>query len=152
MLNGLCIIITSINDVWRSKIYIWLFVHDRPLVIISTDELLWRYLTNWYTLWSWLDFIDLKSGKLDITCLGSLIHWTKYVCGRTFPIQSFRRYGKHSVTTNGGTWYLSACKFLKLDHHINSSYEKSIIERAIQYIIDRTECFDDYFSMQKKGI
>jgi putative transposase len=41
---------------------------------------------------------------------------------------------------------------LKLDHHINSSYEKSIIERAIQYIIDRTECFDDYFSMQKKGM
>jgi putative transposase len=61
-------------------------------------------------------------------------------------------YGKHSVSTDCGTWYLQACKFLKLDHHINSSYEKSIIERAIQYIIDRTECFDDYFSMQKKGM
>jgi putative transposase len=61
-------------------------------------------------------------------------------------------YGKHSVSTDCETWYLQACKFLKLDHHINSSYEKSIIERAIQYIIDRTECFDDYFSMQKKGM
>jgi putative transposase len=61
-------------------------------------------------------------------------------------------YGKHSVSTDGGTWNLQAYKFLKLDHHINSSYEKSIIERAIQYIRDRTECFDDYFSMQKKGM
>jgi putative transposase len=38
-------------------------------------------------------------------------------------------YYKHPVSTDGGggTWYPQACKFLKLDHHINSSYEKSII-------------------------
>ena len=30
-----------------------------------------------------------------------------------------------------------ACKFLKLDHYINSSYEKSIVERTKQYIKDR---------------
>ncbi|MDR4490481.1 MAG: hypothetical protein R2685_06215 [Candidatus Nitrosocosmicus sp.] len=41
-----------------------------------------------------------------------------------------------------------ACKFLGLDHHIHSFFgkeEKSLIERAIQYIKDRTERFDDYF-------
>ena len=38
-----------------------------------------------------------------------------------------------------------ACKFLKLKHHIHSSNEKSLIERTIQYIKDRTECFDDYY-------
>ncbi|HEY6883617.1 MAG TPA: hypothetical protein VI278_06225 [Nitrososphaeraceae archaeon] len=56
-------------------------------------------------------------------------------------------YDKHPVPTDGGTWYPQACKFLKLDHHhINSSHEKSIIiERTIQYIKDRTECFDDYY-------
>ena len=49
-----------------------------------------------------------------------------------------------------GTWYLSqACRFLKLRHHIHSYYERSIIERTIQYIKDRTECFDDYFPCQK---
>src|SRR5215212_1821411 len=62
----------------------------------------------------------------------------------------FRRICQTFSSTDGGTWYLQACKFLKLEHHINSSYEKSIIERAMQYIRDRTECFDDYFSMQKK--
>jgi putative transposase len=33
--------------------------------------------------------------------------------------------------------------------YINSSYEKSIIERIIQYIKDRTENFDDYFPCNK---
>ena len=46
--------------------------------------------------------------------------------------------------------YPQACKFLKLKHHIHSSNEKSLIERAIQYIKDRTECFDDYFPCRKE--
>ena len=61
---------------------------------------------------------------------------------------------KHPVSTDGeSTWHPSqACKFLKLEHHLHSAYEKSIIiERTIQYIKDRTEeCFDDYFPCRKK--
>jgi putative transposase len=60
-------------------------------------------------------------------------------------------YYKHPVSTEGGTWYPQTCKFLKLDHHINSSYGKRIIiERSLEYIKDRTECFDDYFPCRKK--
>ncbi len=55
------------------------------------------------------------------------------------------KYGKHPVSTDGGTWYPQACKFLDVDHHIHSSLEKSLIERTMQYIKDRTEGFDDYF-------
>ena len=55
-------------------------------------------------------------------------------------------HGKHPVSTDGGTWYPQACRYLKLrHHHIHSSREKSLIERTIQYVKDRTECFDDYF-------
>ena len=43
-------------------------------------------------------------------------------------------YGKHPVSTDGGTWYPQACRFLNLEHHIHSPYEKSIIERTVQYI------------------
>jgi putative transposase len=50
-------------------------------------------------------------------------------------------YGKHPVRTDGGTWYPQACKFLRLDHHLHSSFEKSIIERTTPYIKDRTEKF-----------
>jgi len=60
-------------------------------------------------------------------------------------------HGKHSISTDGGSWYPQACRFHKLDHHIHSPFEKSIIERTIQYIKDRTECFDDHFPCRKKN-
>ncbi len=63
-------------------------------------------------------------------------------------------HGKHPISTEGGTWYPQACRFLKLKHHIHSfvyKNEKSIIERTMQYVRDRTkECFDDYFSCMEK--
>ena len=31
-------------------------------------------------------------------------------------------YGKHPVSTDGGTWYPQACRFLKIKHHLHSSY------------------------------
>ena len=43
-----------------------------------------------------------------------------------------------------------ACRFLGLKHHIHSSMEKSLIERKMQYIKDRTESFDDYFPCRLK--
>jgi putative transposase len=64
--------------------------------------------------------------------------------------QDWLTHGKHPVSTDGGTWYPQACRFLKLDHHIHSSFEKSPMERTMQWIKDRTECFDDYFPCKKK--
>jgi putative transposase len=61
-----------------------------------------------------------------------------------------KEYGNHPVSTDGGTWYPQACEFLQMDHHIHSSLEKSLIERKIQYVKDRTEGFDDYFPCRKR--
>jgi putative transposase len=63
---------------------------------------------------------------------------------------------EHPVSTDdGGTWYPQACKSLKLNHHIHSFVykdEKSIIERTVQYIKDRTkESFDEFFPCRKKN-
>jgi putative transposase len=63
--------------------------------------------------------------------------------------EGINKYGPHSVSSDGDTWYPQACRFLKLKHHLHSHYEKSIIERTMQYIKDRTECFDDYFPCKK---
>jgi len=60
-------------------------------------------------------------------------------------------HGNHPVSTDGGTWYSQACGFLKVDHHIHSPFKKSIIERTMQYIKDRTKCFDDYFPCRKEN-
>jgi putative transposase len=67
-----------------------------------------------------------------------------------FIVSLINTYGKYPVSTNGGTWYPQACKFLKLKHHTHSPLGKSIIERTIQYIKDRTEGFDDYFPCSRK--
>ena len=56
-----------------------------------------------------------------------------------------RIYGKHTVYSDGGRWYPEACISLGLKHRLHSSYEKSIVERTIEYLKDRTEIFDDYF-------
>jgi len=61
-----------------------------------------------------------------------------------------KEYGKHHVSTDGGTWYPpQACRCLKLVHHLHSPFEKSLIKRTIQYIKDRVESFDDYFPCKK---
>jgi len=62
-----------------------------------------------------------------------------------------RIHGRHPVSTDGGTWYPVACRLLKIKHHIHSPFEKSIIERTMQYIKDRTESFDDYFPCRVKN-
>ncbi len=59
-------------------------------------------------------------------------------------------YGNHPVSSDGGIRYPQICRFLKLVHHLHSSFEKSIIERTMQYIKFRTEGFDDYFPCRKK--
>jgi putative transposase len=61
------------------------------------------------------------------------------------------KYGKHTVYSDGASWYPEACKSLGLEHRIHSQYEKNIIERAIQYLKDRVEGFDDYYPCLRKG-
>jgi putative transposase len=57
------------------------------------------------------------------------------------------KYGRHTVCTDdGGIWYPQACNFLHLKHMLHSPLEKSLIERIMQYLKDRTKCFDDYYS------
>ncbi len=68
---------------------------------------------------------------------------------KRFLSQIINKYGLHQVSSDGGIWYPQACKFLNLSHHLHSSYEKSLIERTMQYIKDRTESFDDYFPCKK---
>jgi putative transposase len=56
-----------------------------------------------------------------------------FVVIERFISDDVEEHGEHPVFTDGGTWYPQACQFLKLDHHIHSPYEKSIIERTMQF-------------------
>ena len=59
-------------------------------------------------------------------------------------------YGKHTVYSDGCPWYAEACDSLGLEHKLHSPFEKSIIERAMEYVKDRTEIFDDYYPCIKE--
>ena len=59
-------------------------------------------------------------------------------------------YGKHVVYSDGGSWYPEACNSLGLKHILHSPFEKSVIERSMEYVKDRTECFDDYYPCMKE--
>ncbi len=102
-------------------------------------------------IWLW---IAIESETKNILATSLSKERNMFVAIEHFLSEIVDKYGhQYPVSTDdGGTWYLQACKFLKLNHHIHSSYEKSIIiERTMQYIKDRTECFDnDYFPCRKK--
>jgi transposase-like protein len=50
-------------------------------------------------------------------------------------------YGKHIVYSDGETWYPEACNSLGLTHILHSAFKKSIIERVIESVKDRTDYY-----------
>jgi putative transposase len=70
---------------------------------------------------------------------------------QSFLKSLIKLYGKHTVYSDGGTWYPEACNSLGLEHKLHSPFEKSIIERAMEYVKDRTENFDDYYPCIKEN-
>ncbi|MEM2178264.1 MAG: hypothetical protein QXI49_06240 [Candidatus Methanomethylicaceae archaeon] len=61
------------------------------------------------------------------------------------------KHGVRIIHTEGTSHYL-ACKWARIEHRIYDINLKNIIERFIQIIKDRIECFDDYFPCFKRRI
>ena len=107
------------------------FIIDETLIKVGSEY-----------IWLW---VTIESENRQILALSISKERNMFVAER-FLDSLIKIHGKHPVSIDGGTtWYPQTCRFLKLGHHIHSSLEKSLIERTIQYIKDRTECFDDYF-------
>jgi putative transposase len=98
-------------------------------------------------IWLW---VAIEPENREILAVTISLERNMFVAERflAYIIKIYRRY---PVSTDGGSWYPKACEFLKLDHHIHSSLEKSLIERTMQYVKDRTEGFDDYFPCRKQN-
>jgi putative transposase len=94
-------------------------------------------------IWLWVAIEPQNRQILDVT----ISRERNMLIAEKFISDVVMVYGKHQISTDGGTWYSSACKFLRLKHHVHSflaKIEKSLIERKMQYIKDRTESFDNY--------
>ncbi len=113
------------------------YIIDETTIKAGSSELIW--------LWVIIEPKDKEILDVDISKERNM-----FVAER-FLSQVINKYGLHSVWSDGGggTWYPQACHFLKLNHHIHSSFTKSLIERTMQYIKDRTKGFDDYFPCKK---
>ena len=105
-------------------------------------------------VWLWIAIEPIDKIILGIRRIS--FERTMLVAERFLQQELVRKYGKHPVSTDGGVHgiYPHACKLLNMNHHhLHSSYEKSMIERTIQYIKDRTGSFDDYFPcIEKKNV
>ena len=117
----------------------------RKIIELIVDETLLKVGSEYVWLW-----IAIEPENKQILALTISKERNMFVAER-FLSSLVKVHGKHPVSTDGGTWYPQACRFLGLRHHIQSSYEKSLIERTIQYIKDRTESFDDYFPCKLKN-
>jgi putative transposase len=139
----------------RNHVSIWNWIQEyHPLKISFKRKRISEYVVDETMLkvgseyiWIW---IAIEPENKQILALTISKERNMFVAER-FLSDIVRDYGKHPVSTDGGTWYPMACRFLGLEHHIHSPMEKSLIERTMQYIKDRTECFDDYFPCRMKN-
>ena len=118
----------------RRKNKITEFIVDETLVKVGSKH-----------TWLWWVAIEPEDGQI---LAQNITQERNMLIAERFLSDVIRNYGRHPVSTDGRTWYPQACNYLKMDHHIHSFFakrEKSLIERTMQYIKDRTECFDDYF-------
>jgi putative transposase len=114
------------------------FLIDETMLQIGTDE-----------AWLWVAVEPIHKQILGVY----ISRHRNMIVVEAFLSSLIRIYGKHTVYSDGGSWYPEACVSLGLKHRLHSSYEKSIVvERTIEYLKDRTEAFDDYFPCIRNGL
>jgi putative transposase len=144
------------STIRRSHVAIWkwvqkysncadMFISDRCLVKeILVDETLLRVDGQDYWLW-----IAYEPNLNRCLMMNLSRERTIFVCYQFFR-QLRNRYGsRKTIYTDGARWYNDACKWLRLKHQIYDSELKNLMERFVQQIKDRTECFDDHFPCRK---
>jgi putative transposase len=109
------------------------------------DETLIKVGSEYIWLWAAIETKDRHILALDISKERNMFVAERFFAGL---VKTRKTYGinRHEI------WYPQACRFLKVGHHLQSPFEKSIIERTMQYLKDRTEGSDDYFPCKKKEI
>ena len=139
----------------RNHVSIWNWIQKyKPLKIQDRKRKILEYIVDETLIkigseyiWIW---VAIEPENMQILALTISKERNMFVAER-FLSGLIKIHGKHAISTDGGTWYPQACRFLGLEHHIHSSFEESIIERTMQYIKDRTENFDDYFPCRLKN-
>ena len=96
--------------------------------------------------WLWFCIEPIHSSVLGIY----LSEERNMIVAEKFIRSLVSKYGKHTMYTDGGTWYDEASNIIGLKHYLHSPYQKSLMERINQYFKDRIESFDDYYPCMQK--
>ena len=148
--------LSLLHIVKRSHIAIWKWIQKyNPQRILSKRKKITEFILDETQIkvgsgYNWI-WVAIEPKNCQILAL-FISKGRNMLIAECFLSNIVENYGKNIVSTDGGTWYPQACRLLKLKHHLHSPLEKSLIERTIQYIKDRTECFDDYFVKGKNAI
>jgi putative transposase len=112
------------------------------------DETLIKVGSEFIWLWIAIEPGNKKILGCDISKERNMfVAMEKFIAGLTKVITNILI----SFNRDDGTWYPQAWKFLKIRHHIHSSLEKSLIERTMHYVKDKTEGFDDHLPCKRKN-
>jgi putative transposase len=125
------------NDVFpnKKKSRIVAFIIDETIVQIGDTD-----------AWLWVAIEPIHNRIIGVY----ISRHRNMLVAESFLKSLIKLYGKHIVYSDGGSWYPEACNSLRLKHILHSPFEKSIFERAIEYVKDRTEVFDDYYPCNRK--
>jgi putative transposase len=116
--------------VHRSHVSIWKWVQKyKPKRVSSkrkkinefiVDETLIKIGSEFIWLWVAIEPKDKEIIQINISRERIML------LAERFLSKLLEEYGEHPVSTDGGTWYPQACRFLKLKHHLHSSFEKNL--------------------------
>ena len=120
--------LSFLNIVKRSHVSIWNWIQRyQPKRISSQSNKIDAFIVDEAVIkvgsepiWLWVA-IDSKDKRILAQSISK--ERNMFVAER-FLSKVIEEYGRHPVSTDGGTWYPQACRFLKLHHHLNTSYEK----------------------------
>ncbi|HEY6534830.1 MAG TPA: DDE-type integrase/transposase/recombinase [Candidatus Nitrosocosmicus sp.] len=110
---------------WIQKYRPWKYFKNKEIKEYIIDETAIKAGSD--LVWVW---VVIESENQEILSFHISKERNVFVSERVLS-EVVNKYGLHSVSTDGGTWYPQAYKFLKLKHHLHSSFEKSVIERTM---------------------
>jgi putative transposase len=141
------------RDEKRSHVAVWnwiqrfgsLQIYKRKRVsAFIIDETIIQIGNQHFWLWFCIEPIHSSVLGIYISEERNMLVAEKFICSLV------EKYGKHTVYTDGGTWYDEACNVIGLKHYLHSPFQKSLMERVNQYLKDRIESFDDYYPCIQK--
>ncbi|MEM4384361.1 MAG: DDE-type integrase/transposase/recombinase [Candidatus Caldarchaeum sp.] len=124
--------------VFRSGCRVSMFLLDETAVMVKG-----------LMAWVWVAYEPYSK-----TTLGFWLSWSRNsLQAETFLKTLVEAYGRHPVYSDGAPCYSEACRRLGLSHHRYRFGEWlfQAMERAIQTLKDRTECFDDHHPCRRKA-